>query len=110
MKMNISHDIKSLKDETIKEIHTIKAEFGRTYTEYIGFVCESGKRVMVFAGNTYNPLPTLEEMRKTTFFTVDEIAEKIRQDELLKRKREQDAIDKKKHDYERLKAELGLKD
>lgn len=49
-------------------------------------------------------------MRKTTFFTVGEIAEKIRQDELLKRKREQDAIDKKKHDYECLKAELGLKD
>ena len=106
--MKISHDINDLKGETVIEIHKIKAEFGRTYTEYIGFVCESGKRVMVFESNPYNPAPTLDEMRKTTFFTVDEIAEKFKKDELYKRQKEQDLIENKKREFERLKNELGL--
>lgn len=101
-------DIHELKGETIKSIESIRAEFGRTYDNYILIACESGKRVLIYGGSPYNPNPTLEEMRKTTFFTPDEIAEKVRWEEAKKRRRQEEEEERKRKEYERLKKELGI--
>ena len=90
-----------LKGETIKNIEAIRPEYGRAYDLYILVTCESGKRVLFHGGNAWQPNPDLEEMRKTTFFTPDEIAEKVRWEEAEGRER-------KLKEYERLKRELGL--
>ena len=97
-----------LEGETIKNIEAIRAEFGRTYDTYILVTCESGKRVLFHGGNPWQPNPDLEEMRKTTFFTPDEIAEKVRWEEAKKRAKQEEEKERKLKEYERLKKELGL--
>ena len=101
-------DFRELKGETIKNIEGIRGEFGRTYDNYISITCESGKRILIYGGNPVNPNPTLEEMRKTTFFTPDEIAEKVRWEEAKKRRRQEEIEERKREEYERLKKELGI--
>lgn len=92
---DIKIDFLELKGETIRNIECIHSEFGRTYDNYLLITCESGKRVLIHGRNPYESNPTLEEMRKTTFFTPDEIAEKVRREEAKKRAK-------------RLKKELGI--
>lgn len=104
----VKFDIKELKGETIKNIESIRGEFGRTYDNYILVTCESGKRVLFYGGNTYEPNPTIEEMRKTTFFTPDEIAEKVKWEETKKRRKQEEIEERKRLEYEKLKKELGL--
>lgn len=105
---NVLLDFKELNGETIKKIESIRGEFGRTYDNYLLATCESGKRVLIYGGNTYNPNPTLEEMRSVTFFTPDEIAEKVRWEEAKKRRKQEELEESKKREYERLKKELGI--
>lgn len=90
-----------LKGETIKNIEAISPEYGRAYDLYILVTCESGKRVLFHGGNAWQPNPDLEEMKRTTFFTPDEIAAKVRWEVEEGRK-------EKFKEYERLKKELGL--
>ena len=97
-----------LKGETIKNIEAINPEYGRAYDLYILVTCESGKRVLFHGGNAWQPNPDLEEMRKTTFFTPDEIAEKVRLEEAKKRVKQEEEKERKRREYERLKKELGL--
>jgi hypothetical protein len=105
---DVKIDFRELKGETIKDIDVIRAEFGRTYDNYILVTCESGKRVLFHGGNPWQPSPTLEEMRKTTFFTPDEIAEKVRWEEAKKRAKQEEEEERKRREYERLKKELGI--
>lgn len=59
--------------KTITEIYQIRAEYGRTYNYYLGFVCEDGARVLTPGQlNPYKPDPSLSEMRKSKFFTPEE--------------------------------------
>lgn len=101
-------DFQELKGEAIKSIESIRGEFGRTYDNYLLITCESGKRVLIYGGNPYDPNPTLEQMRKTTFFTPDEIAEKVRWEEAKKRRKQEEIEESKRREYEKLKRELGL--
>ena len=64
--------------------------------------------MLFHGGNSYEPNPPLEEMRETTFFTPDEIAEKVRWEEAKKRAKQEEEKEKKLKEYERLKKELRL--
>lgn len=105
---NIKLNFEELKGETIKNIESIPAEFGRTYATYLLITCESGKRVLIYGGNPFEPNPELKQMRMTTFFTPDEIAEKVRVEEERKRKRKEREQERKRKEYEKLKKELGM--
>lgn len=105
---NIKLNFEELKGETIKNIESIPAEFGRTYDAYLLITCESDKRVLIYGGNPYKPNPKLKQMRRTTFFTPDEIAEKVRMEESERRKRKEREKERKRKEYERLKKELGI--
>lgn len=101
-------DLNQLKGETVKKIDIIRDEFGRTYDRYIGVTCESGKRILFYGGDVYNPAPTLENMRETDFFTPEEIAERLKWDEAVKRRRKEDEKERKLRELERLKKELDV--
>ena len=105
---DVKLDFQELKGETIKNIEVMSAEHGRTYNTYLLITCESGKRVMIHGGNPYSPDPRPEDMRKTTFFTPDEIAEKVRVEEIWKRAKQKEEEERKRRQYERLKKELGI--
>jgi len=102
----IYYDYASLKGETIVKVESIRAEYGRTYDTYLCFTCESGKRVLIHGGNPYSPNIDIEEMRKTDFFTPEEIGEKLAEIERQKRIRKQAQIEEKRRQLERLKREL----
>lgn len=104
---DISYKIKDLEGKTIERIDVINAEFGRTYDRYLGFTCSDGTRVLLHGGQPYDPKPKLEDMRKTNFFTPKEIANKLEQIEIENRKKQQDSINAKRRELERLKRELG---
>ena len=104
---NITYKLDSLKGKTIKSIEKLRGEFGRTYDNYLCFTCEDGTRVMLFGGEPYDPSPTIEEMRKINFFTPEEIGKKLETIEREKRRRQQDIVEQKKRDLNRLKEELG---
>lgn len=101
-------EVQELKGETIKNIEFIPVEFGRTYSLYIGFTCENGKRVLIHGGNPHSPEPTFKAMKETNFFTPEEIAEKVLRDETARRKRIKEKEEKIRREYERLKKELGV--
>jgi hypothetical protein len=103
---NILYNFNELKGEVITKVESIRAEFGRTYDNYLCFTCESGKRVLIHGGNPYNPDVPVDEMRKVTFFTPEEIGEKVVKIELEKRRRKQQELEEKKRQLERLQREL----
>jgi len=101
-------DFRELVGEEVKSIESIRAEFGRTYDTYLLITCESGKRILMYGGNPYDPNPKLEQMRETTFFTPGEIAERILWDESVKRRKIKEEDERKRREYENLKRQLGL--
>ena len=101
-------DFRELAGEVVKSIESIPAEFGRTYDTYLLITCESGKRVLIHGGNPYDANPKLEQMRATTFFTPDEIAERVRWEEAVKRRKIEEEKERKRRELESLKRELGL--
>ena len=93
--------------EKIKSIECMKAEHGRTYSQYLLIKCESGKRVMLKGGNPYSPNPTLEKMREADFFEPEEVASKVEWLEKKKKRKKEEEKERKKRQLEKLKKELG---
>jgi hypothetical protein len=106
-KTQISTKIASLNGKTIDRICILRGEFGRTYDQYAGFACSDGSRIMLSVAEPYSPDPTIEEMKKSTFFTEDEIAKK--EDKIIKEKqyRQREAEESKRRELDRLRKELG---
>jgi hypothetical protein len=102
----ILYKYEELKGEKVVKVESIRAEYGRTYDNYICFTCESGKRVLIHGGNPYDPNVDIEQMRKISFFTPEEIGEKLAKIEQRKRRREQERIDEKKRQLARLQREI----
>ena len=103
-----STNYKDLVGKTIMEICNIRAEFGRTYSNYMGVVCTDGTRVLLASfPSVLGPNPTLEEMRKTFFFTPEEICEKVKKEENIKRQRARDSEERDRKEYEKLKEKFG---
>ena len=94
--------------KTIKSIEVIPGECGRTYDAYLGFACTDGTRVMIFGNNPYNPCPSLETMQNTNFFTPEEIGDKASWDAAVKKRAEEDRLESKRRELDRLKKELGV--
>ena len=103
----ITYKPKDLINKKITNEEIVSAEFGRTYDAYICFTCEDDSRIMLHGGEPYDPNPNLEDMRKINFFSPEEIGAKLEQIERDKRRREQERINQKKRELERLKKELG---
>lgn len=94
--------------KTILDISKIRAEFGRTYYDYIGVVCCDGTRVLLaIYPNAHKPDPDLGEMRKTFFFTPEEICDKVKREEMLKRSRAKESEERDRREYEKLKMKFG---
>lgn len=104
----ISHKMKDLNGEKIVKVEAIRAEYGRTYTTYLCFTTESGKRVMLHGGEPHDPNPEIEDMRKASFFTPEEIGDKLASIERRKRQREKEDKERKMRELERLQRELGI--
>lgn len=83
----------------------IRAEYGRTYSHYVCFVFSDNSKVMLSSqGVPYNPNPSAEEMKEApTFFSSEDIAEKVKHDEDRRRARIQQAETQERAQYERLK-------
>ncbi len=104
----ISLDVNDIIGKTIIDVKQIKAEFGRTNNVYMGFVCSDGSRVLIIGENSYDPKPTLEAMKESNFFNVDELVKKsennIREeDRRVKNSRERDM-----EEFNKLKKRLGM--
>lgn len=104
---DVKLDYKELIGEKIKSIENMRAEFGRTYKNYLLITCKSGKRVMIHGGNPYSPNPTLEKMREVDFFEPKEVASKVEWLEKKKKRKKEKEERRKKEKLERLKKELG---
>lgn len=107
--MKIEYDYNKLSGKSIKQVFNIRAEYGRTYTDYIGFLCEDGTRVMIHGGNPYKPDPEQKEMEKALgFFSSDEIANKAKYEYEKELSRKNDYERRKKEEYLKLKKELNI--
>lgn len=98
-----STNYKDLIGKTILEICEIRAEPGRTYHSYMGVTCSDGTRVLIAFIPPYKPDPTLEEMRKTFFFTPEEICDKVMREEYKKRDHKRLEEEQARREYERLR-------
>lgn len=96
---------KSLEGKTIASAEAIRAEYGRTYDTYLCLVFSDGsKKLLSGHGVCYSPRPTVEEMQKApNFFSADDIADRVRQDELEKRARMKRLEDEERRQFEKLK-------
>lgn len=95
--------------KTIIEVVKIRAEFGRTYNDYIGFICEDGTRVLIHGDAPYSPDPSLEEMRKSDFFTTEELLQKSKRDIVREQEHKEDARKRDLKELEQLKKRLGVR-
>jgi hypothetical protein len=104
----ISGSVNDLIGKKIMSISKFRAEFGRTYNEYTGFICDDGTRVLIYGDAPYDPNPPLEEMRKTGFFNVDEMIKKAEMDIREDERRRKESRERDLRDLEKLKGRLGV--
>ncbi len=100
--------ITELTGKTISSCELINAEFGRTYDKYLCIVCTDGSKIIIHAGEPWQPDPPIEEMKKApNYFSASDIAYKVERDENLRRRRLQEDKERKQREFEKLKKELG---
>ena len=104
---DVKLNFKSLIGKKIKEIESIRAEYGRTYNSYLLITCEDGERIIIHGGDVYEPNIPLETMREVDFFKPEEIASKVKWEEVERRREKERQKERKKRELERLKKELG---
>lgn len=104
-------EIGQLIGKTISIVEVIKAEYGRTYSTYFCITCSDGTKLMLASagsGTPWNPNPAVEEMRKApSFFSAEDIANEVLIMEKKSRKEAANRIQRKRHELEALKKELG---
>ena len=105
--------VNDLVGKTIQSAEAIQAEFGRTYEAYLCLVFSDGTRGMIgVVGNgldLYNPDPQVTEMMKAPkYFSPDDIADKVRENETKVRAARKEARARKMREYKTLQKELGL--
>lgn len=102
--------VQDMKNKTIQSIETIKAEYGRTYHQYLCIVFSDESKIMIAGDDTpWNPDPSIEEMKKAPlFFTPDDIANKVKLEEQAKRDRLRQEHRNKLEKYHQLKKELSI--
>lgn len=100
-----------LNGKTIKTCEMIRAEHYRTYPQYLLLVFTDGTRHIlgVDSFEPYKPDPDAEEMKRApSFFSKEEVAEKIERDERKRLARLEEQRRKKMQELRRLKKELGM--
>jgi len=103
----IRFKLKDLIGKTVTNIEVLRAEYGRTYNNYLCFTCSDGTRVLLYGGEPYGPNPDLKEMRRVKFFTPEEIAEKVKKEEIRRREKIAEREQLERREYERLKKKFG---
>jgi hypothetical protein len=106
---NISLDINDLVGRTVARVEGIRSEYGRTYEQYIGITCTDGTRVMLWGDSAYDPKPPLEYMKKSDFFTTDELVAKAESDIREDARHQQRQHEQDLADLKRIQERLGLK-
>lgn len=98
---------KKLTGKTIESCEVIRAEFGRTYDQYICLVFTDGSKVMLYGSEPWQPEPPIDEMKKAPhYFSASDIAYKVERDEIKRRDRIAEDKRQKQREYEKLKKEL----
>jgi hypothetical protein len=101
-------EYKDLVGRTIASVEVIQAEYVRTYNHYACITFTDGTRVIFSGGIAYSPHPPLDEMRKAPkFFTPEEIANVVLQEERERRRRMDEDLATKRQYLAALKKELG---
>lgn len=101
-------ELKHFINRTIVGVEKIKAEYGRTYNWYLCFTFSDGGKIILYGGVPINPKPDLEQMKKAPlFFSPEDIAAKVLEDEHARRRIARDRLDAKRELLESLKEELG---
>ncbi len=86
--------------------------FRDSYNDYLLIECDDGQRVVLIGNKSETiRLPNLDpkEMKQSGFYTDSEIETKVKFIENKKRRDEQDRIDAKKRELEKLTKELSAK-
>lgn len=97
-----------MEGKTIKSVEKINAEYGRTYDIYICIVFTDNTKTLIHGGLPYDPKPTAKEMSNAPkFFTPDDIAKRVKEDEQKKRRLIEEREDREKREYEALKKKYG---
>ncbi len=106
---SISLDLNDLVGKTIVSAETVKAESSRTYDYYLAVKCSDGTRILFSGHNVYDPQPSLVEMKKTDFFTVDELVKKLESDIRKEAQYNQNRKERDLVEYRKLQERLGIK-
>jgi len=102
----MSHDDRALPGKTIATTEVIKAEYGRTYRNYLCLTFTDGTRFMCGYFSTppcTRPRPPIEEMKKApAYFTVEDIAEEACQTEKDRREHLRQQEERELREFKRL--------
>lgn len=103
-------ELSKLIGQRITSIEIIKAEYGRTYGNYLCIVTELGEKVMLYGGIPYKPKPDPEEMKKApNYFSVQDIANRVAEIEEKRRGNIKAEECRAREEYKRLKERFEVK-